>query len=49
MPAAVTPIVYARHYGGSPGVAVQVVLTTSVVAVVSIPLIIAFGGAWLGV
>ena len=48
MPSAVTPIVLARHYGASPAAAVQVVLTTSVVAIVTIPLIISFGRAWLG-
>lgn len=48
MPSAVTPIVLARHYGANPAAAVQVVLTTSVVAIVTIPLIISFGRAWLG-
>lgn len=43
MPAAVFPIVIARHYGGRPGVAVQVVLTTSALALVLIPFWIAFG------
>ena len=37
MPAAVTPIIVARHHGGTPGVAVQTVLMTSVLALVSIP------------
>lgn len=49
MPAAVTPIVLARHYGGSPGAAMQVVLATHLVAIVTIPLIIALGRAWIGV
>jgi predicted permease len=48
MPSAVTPIVLARHYGANPAAAVQVVLTTSVVAIVTIPIIISFGRAWLG-
>lgn len=43
MPAAVTPIILARHYGGSPGVAVQVVIVTSVVALVTMPLWISRG------
>ncbi|MDB4304373.1 AEC family transporter, partial [Akkermansiaceae bacterium] len=38
MPAAVTPIIVARHYGGSPGVAVQVVLVTSALALITMPL-----------
>lgn len=37
MPAAVSPIILARHYGGSPGVAVQAVIATSVVALVTMP------------
>lgn len=49
MPAAVSPIMYARYYGGSPGAAVQVVLVTSAAAVVTIPLVIAFGRMWVGV
>jgi len=43
MPAAVTPIIVARHYGGSPGVAVQVVLATSALALVTMPLWISWG------
>jgi len=48
MPSAVTPIVLARHYGGQPGAAVQVVLATHLAAIVTIPLIIALGRAWVG-
>ena len=43
MPAAVTPIILARHYGGSPGVAVQAVIATSVVALVTMPFWISRG------
>jgi len=43
MPAAVSPILVARHYGGSPGVAVQAVIATSLVALVTMPLWISFG------
>lgn len=43
MPAAVTPIILARHYGGSPGVAVQVVIITSLAALVTMPFWISFG------
>lgn len=43
MPAAVTPIIVARHYGGNPGVAVQTVVVTSVLALVTIPLWLAVG------
>ncbi len=48
MPSAVTPIVYARHYGANPAAAVHVVVTTSIAAIVTIPLIISLGQAWLG-
>ena len=43
MPAAVTPIILARHYGGSPGVAVQMVLATSALALITIPIWISWG------
>jgi len=43
MPAAVTPIMVARHYGGSPGVAVQTVIVTSVAALITMPLWISWG------
>ena len=49
MPSAVTPIVYARHYGADPAAAVHVVLTTSVAASVSIPIVISLGRTWLAV
>ena len=40
MPAAIFPIVLAKHYGGKPNVAVQVCLATSLVSLVLTP-------AWL--
>ncbi|MGC6427880.1 MAG: AEC family transporter [Akkermansiaceae bacterium] len=43
MPAAVTPIIVARHYGGCPGTAVQVVVATSVLALLTMPLWISYG------
>jgi len=48
MPAAVFPIVMARHYGGSPAVALQVVMATSLVGFFTIPLWIRFGLKWVG-
>lgn len=47
MPAAVTPIIVARHYGGSPGVAVQVVIATSVIALITMPFWISQGITFL--
>ena len=48
MPSAVTPVILARNYGGRPGVAVQVILATSVAAFVTIPLIVAVGMRFIG-
>lgn len=48
MPSAVFAIVLARHYGGHAATAVQVVLATTVVSLVSTPLMIAFGMRMLG-
>jgi predicted permease len=47
MPAAVFCIVLARHYGGHAATAVQVVLATTVVSLVTTPVVIAFGVKWL--
>jgi predicted permease len=49
MPAAVFPIVLARHYGGQPLTAVQIVLGTTVLGIFVSPLWISAGRAWLGV
>jgi predicted permease len=43
MPTAVSPIIVARHYGGSPAVAVQAVIATSMVALITMPLWISWG------
>jgi predicted permease len=49
MPAAVFPIIMARHYGGQPLTAVQVVLSTTAAGLVACPLWIRAGLAWVGV
>lgn len=49
MPAAVFPIVLARLFGGQPQVAIQVVIATSIVGIVTAPLVIAWGLAWVAV
>jgi malate permease and related proteins len=49
MPAAVFPIVMARHYAGDPPTAMRVVIGTTVVGLVTIPLWIRFGMHFLGV
>lgn len=43
MPAAMMPIVIARHYGGDGAVAVKVVLGTTIVSLLTIPLWVSFG------
>jgi len=48
MPAAIFPIILARLYGGRPQVAIQVVLSTSIVSMISSPLVIAWGLRWIG-
>jgi len=48
MPAAVFPIVMARHYGGDPATAMRVVIGTSVVGLATIPLWIRFGMKFVG-
>lgn len=47
MPAALVPILLARLYGGRPGIAVQVVIATTVVSVFTLPYIITFGIRYL--
>ena len=47
MPAGIMPIVIAKHYGGKPLTAVQVVLGTTAVGVLVIPLWLRVGLAWV--
>ena len=49
MPAAVLPIILAQYYGGQPLTAVQVVLSTTAAGLVTSPLWIRAGLAWLGI
>lgn len=48
MPAGIMPIVLARHYGGDSGVAVRVVLATTIASVVTMPLWIHLGLQLIG-
>ncbi|HTI68502.1 MAG TPA: AEC family transporter [Candidatus Limnocylindria bacterium] len=48
MPAAVFPVVMARQYGGHPATAVRIVIGTSFVGLVTIPLWIRAAIGWLG-
>jgi predicted permease len=47
MPAGILPIVIARHYGGRPLTAVQVVMGTTALGVLAIPLWLRFGLSWV--
>lgn len=49
MPAAMTPILLARLYGGRAGIAVQVVVATTVLSLLTVPIIVSLGTAWVGV
>jgi len=48
MPAGVGPLIIARHYGGHPLTAAQVIFATTVVGLFVIPWWIRFGLAWIG-
>jgi hypothetical protein len=48
MPAAVFPIILARMYGGHPATAIQIVLATTVLSLLSMPWILEWGARWLG-
>ncbi|WP_158545290.1 AEC family transporter [Bremerella cremea] len=48
MPAAVFPVVLTKHYGGDARTALRVVIATTVVGFVTIPLWISTGISWLG-
>jgi predicted permease len=47
MPAGILPIVIAKHYGGHPLTAVRVVIGTTVLGILVIPLWIRLGLAWV--
>ena len=47
MPAAVTPIILARVYGGKPQVVMQVVMATSIVSLFTMPFVVAWGVSWV--
>jgi predicted permease len=49
MPSAVFPVLLARHYGGDPPTALRVVLSTSIIALATIPLWISAGLGILGI
>lgn len=48
MPAAMTPIILARMYGGRPAIAVQIVVFTTILSLFTLPWIITLGCEWIG-
>ncbi|MEP4079277.1 AEC family transporter [Haloferula sp.] len=48
MPAAMTPILLAKLYGGRPAVAVEIVVASTVLSLITLPLILVFGRAFTG-
>ncbi len=49
MPAALFPIILARHYGGKPALVAEVVIVTSIVSFMTMPLVIVAGTWFLGI
>jgi malate permease and related proteins len=48
MPAGMTSILLARLYGGRPAIAVQIVIATTILSLVTLPWIITWGSQWIG-
>jgi malate permease and related proteins len=48
MPAAMTPILLAKLYGGRPAVAVEIVVASTVLSLITLPLVLLFGRAFVG-
>ena len=49
LPSAMLPIVLSRHYGGCTDVAITVVVSTTIASLITMPLVISLGKAWVGV
>ncbi len=49
MPCAVIPVILAKHYGGDPGLALRLILATSAVGLLTIPLWLQLGLRWIAV
>jgi predicted permease len=48
MPSAMVPVILARLYGGHPRTAVQIVVGTTAVGILTIPLWLRAGLGWIG-
>jgi malate permease and related proteins len=47
MPAAMSPLLIAKIYGGRPGIAAQIIVVTTIVSLFTLPWIISFGSKWV--
>jgi predicted permease len=48
MPCAVVPVLLAKHYGGEPALALRIILVTSVLGLLTVPMWIQVGLWWIG-
>ncbi len=49
MPAAIFPIVMAKHFGGKPAIAVQICIATTIASIVLTPVILLLALRWFGI
>jgi predicted permease len=47
MPAAMSPLLIAKLYGGRPGIAAQIIVVTTAISLLTLPAVIAFGVRWV--
>lgn len=47
MPAAMSPLLIAKLYGGRPGIAAQIIVASTVISLFTLPWVIAFGMKWI--
>lgn len=47
MPAAMSPLLIAKLYGGRPGIAAQIIVATTLLSLLTLPWVIAFGSYWV--
>jgi malate permease and related proteins len=47
MPAAMSPLLVAKLYGGRPGIAAQIIVVTTMLSLLTLPWMIAFGMRWV--
>ncbi|MGB0775388.1 MAG: AEC family transporter, partial [Akkermansiaceae bacterium] len=48
LPSAMFPILLSRHYGGRTDIAIQVVMATTIVSLLTMPFVIGLGKVWIG-